>query len=129
MSHYSSIQFKGQKIAEALRIAEHDGRMQSLPAILLKRLVLLFSLVLLASPGSVVYGQQTVSWRTQAANGNWENGDCSSIGTANSQWWYAGFTPNNSRNRPDCNDGSTTRHNVEIANDHQTTMSLNTAFW
>jgi autotransporter-associated beta strand protein len=129
MSHYSSIQFKGQKIAEALHIAEHDGRMQSLSVILLKRLVLLFSLVLVASPGSVVYGQQTVSWRTEAANGNWENGDCSSIGTANSQWWYAGFTPNNARNRPDCNDGSTTRHNVEIANNHQTTMSLNTAFW
>jgi len=73
--------------------------------------------------------QQTVSWRTQAANGNWENGNCNTMGTANSQWWYAGFTPNNSRNRPDCNDGSTTRHNVEIANNHQTTMSLNTAFW
>ena len=34
-------------------------------------------------------GQVTVSWRTEAANGNWENGSntCDEIGNVNSQWW------------------------------------------
>jgi fibronectin-binding autotransporter adhesin len=73
--------------------------------------------------------QQTVFWRDNAANGNWENGGCGDMGTNPSQWWYPGFSPNQARNRPDCNDGSTTRHNVNIDNNHQTTMTTNTTFW
>ncbi len=86
-----------------------------------------FALLLLL--GSTLNAQQSVFWRTEAANGNWENGSCAEIGNGNSQWWYPSFGGNAARNRPDCNDGSTTRHNVEIANNHQPTMTLNTAFW
>ena len=73
--------------------------------------------------------QQDVFWRSEAANGNWQNGNCNEIGTGSSQWWYPGFSPNNARNRPDCWDGSTNRHNLQIANNHQTTMSVNDTFW
>ena len=73
--------------------------------------------------------QQDVFWRSEAANGNWENGGCGEMGTGNSQWWYQGFWPNNARNRPDCFDGTTTRHNLQIGNNHQTTMTVNTNFW
>jgi autotransporter-associated beta strand protein len=76
-----------------------------------------------------LHAQQTVYWRNNAANGNWENGNCDEIGTNPSQWWYPGFAPNQARNRPDCNDGSTTRHNVIIDNNHETTMTTNTTFW
>ncbi|MCF6130619.1 autotransporter-associated beta strand repeat-containing protein, partial [Flavobacterium sp. AS60] len=75
------------------------------------------------------YSQQTIFWRNEAVNGNWQNGDCSSIGTAISQWYYGGFGGNSSRNRPDCFDGSTTRHNVNFDNNAQTTMSINDTFW
>ena len=90
------------------------------------RLTNVLIVLLMASAASA---QQSVFWRNEAANGNWENGNCNNMGTANSQWWYTGFTPNNARNRPDCNDGSTNRHNVTIDNNHQPTMTLNTAFW
>lgn len=73
--------------------------------------------------------QQTVFWRSEAANGNWENGGCGEMGTANSQWWYPGFGTNNARNRPDCFDGTTTRHNIEIGNNVHLNMSINTTFW
>ncbi len=76
-----------------------------------------------------VIGQQSISWRSEAANGNWENGHCGEIGFGNSQWWYPGFAPNQARNRPDCNDGSTTRHNLSINNNAHLTMTLNTTFW
>lgn len=85
--------------------------------------------VLIFSYSLDLYAQQDVFWRSEAANGNWENGNCNEIGTANSQWWYPGFTPNNARNRPDCWDGSTNRHNLQIANNHQTTMTVNNTFW
>jgi hypothetical protein len=79
--------------------------------------------------GQTLVAQQNVFWRSEAANGNWENGGCGEMGTGNSQWWYQGFTPNNARNRPDCFDGTTSRHNLEIGNNHQTTMTVNTTFW
>jgi hypothetical protein len=71
---------------------------------------------------SGVWGQVTVSWRNEAANGNWENGSnpCNEIGTSNSQWWYGSWSPNNARNRPDCY-GS---HILNFDNNHQLTMSL-----
>ena len=78
---------------------------------------------------SMIWGQQSVFWRNEAANGNFENGSCAEIGTGNSQWWYPGFGGNQARNRPDCWDGSTSRHNIEIGSNHQTTMTLNTTFW
>jgi len=50
-----------------------------------------------------VYSQvQTIDWRDVAANGNWDNGGCGEIGTANSQWFYPHFGSNSSRNSPDC---------------------------
>jgi fibronectin-binding autotransporter adhesin len=88
-----------------------------------------FLTLILVSIGFSTMAQQTVFWRDNAANGNFENGTCADIGTPPSQWWYPSFTPNNARNRPDCFDGSTTRHNVNIDNNHQTTMTTNTAFW
>ncbi|WP_333877386.1 autotransporter-associated beta strand repeat-containing protein, partial [Flavobacterium sp.] len=90
----------------------------------MKRILLLLTLFSFTG-----YAQQSVFWRSEAANGNWENGNCNEIGTANSQWFYGGFGGNSSRNRPDCFDGSTTRHNVTIGNNVFTTMSVNTAFW
>lgn len=93
---------------------------------LLYSIALLAGLVLECGNAS---GQQTVFWRDNAANGNWENGGCGAIGTVASQWWYPGFNSNEARNRPDCFDGSTTRHNVIIDNNHQPTMTTNTAFW
>jgi hypothetical protein len=79
-----------------------------------------FSFMFLISGG--VWGQTTVSWRNEAANGNWENGSnpCNEIGQVNSQWWYGGWNPNNSRNRPDCF-GS---HILNFDNNHQLSMSL-----
>lgn len=76
-----------------------------------------------------VCGQQNIFWRDNAANGNWENGSCAEIGTPASQWWYPTFGANAARNRPDCNDGSSTRHNLNIDNNHELTMTLNTTFW
>ena len=70
-------------------------------------------------------GQVTVSWRTEAANGNWENGSntCAEIGNVNSQWWYNGWGNNSARNKPDCF-GS---HILVFDNNHQLTMSLGTS--
>lgn len=92
----------------------------------MKKILLSSCLALIGYAG---FSQQNIFWRTEAANGNWENGDCAEIGSENSQWWYPGFSPNQARNRPDCFDGSTSRHNLFIENNHQTTMTLNTAFW
>lgn len=89
----------------------------------------IFSVFTLIIFSNISNAQQTIFWRDNAANGNWENGGCGSIGTPPSQWWYPGFAPNQARNRPDCNDGSTTRHNLNIDNNHELTMTTNTAFW
>jgi autotransporter-associated beta strand protein len=69
--------------------------------------------------------QVTVSWRTEAANGSWENGSntCAEIGNVNSQWWYNGWGNNSARNKPDCF-GS---HILVFDNNHQLTMSLGTS--
>ena len=69
----------------------------------------------------------TVDWRNEASSGNWEEGGspCAEIGTPASQWWYAGWGPNNSRNRPDCFGD---RH-IRFDNNHQTTMTLNGGSW
>ncbi|HMO34350.1 MAG TPA: autotransporter-associated beta strand repeat-containing protein [Lacibacter sp.] len=109
----------------SLAIAQPQGH----PTPLHRRSLQVLLLMALLLSGVKGWGQQNVFWRTEAANGNWENGNCAEIGSGNSQWWYPGFSPNQARNRPDCSDGSTTRHNVEIGNNHQTTMTLNTAFW
>ncbi len=63
--------------------------------------LLLFNLFFI---GGLVGQTQQIFWRSQAANGNWFEGDnqCNEIGTGNSQWWYPHFTPNNSRNAPNC---------------------------
>ncbi len=62
-----------------------------------------------------------VDWRDNAANGNWDNGDCAEIGEPASQWWYDGWSPNRARNEPDC---FGYRH-LRFNNNHQTTMTLN----
>ncbi|HMO34390.1 MAG TPA: autotransporter-associated beta strand repeat-containing protein, partial [Lacibacter sp.] len=87
------------------------------------------AILIAASMNSEVSAQQPVIWRSEAANGNWENGNCAEIGNGNSQWWYPNFGSNSARNRPDCSDGSTTRHNLEIGNNHQTAMTINNTFW
>ena len=76
---------------------------------MLKNLKRTTSLILLVfafslAPPNVSAQVKNIDWRTQAANGNWENGDCSEIGTANSQWFYPHYAGNSSRNRPDCNE-------------------------
>ncbi len=80
------------------------------------------ALFLFLSCTVTVYCQVTVDWRDVAANNNWENGSntCNQIGTANSQWWYSGWGPNNSRNRPDCYGN----HIINFNNNHELNMSL-----
>ncbi|MFA5669213.1 MAG: T9SS type A sorting domain-containing protein [Balneolaceae bacterium] len=82
------------------------------------------SLVILLGAGQA-FGQRNVEWRTTAANGNWFNGDCSEIGTADSQWKYSDYGGNTSRNRPNCYDGTTENHIIIINNNHELTMNVN----
>lgn len=91
------------------------------------KFIIFVSLLLSAALQSLA--QQNVYWRAEAANGNWENGNCDEIGNVNSQWWYPGFAPNSARNRPDCFDGNTTRHDLEIGNNDYLNMTINTTFW
>ena len=72
----------------------------------------------LSSPASYAVD---VYWRAEASNGNWDNGDCSEIGTVNSQWYYTGWGGNTSRNRPDCYG----QHVINFDNGNQSTMTLN----
>jgi autotransporter-associated beta strand protein len=67
---------------------------------------------------------QTIDWRTEAANGDWDNGGCFEIGTANSQWWYPHFSPNNARNRPDCSGG----YDLVFNNNHEVISNNNINF-
>lgn len=71
------------------------------------------------------FGQTTeVRWRSEAANGDWDNGNCDAIGNVNSQWFYVGWGDDAPRNEPDCHNGDN-GHWVKFNNNHQTTMYLN----
>lgn len=60
----------------------------------------------------------TVYWRTEAANGNWDWGTTCDNGT-DGNWYYVGWGGN--RKRPDCYGGKL----VHIDNNAQATMDLN----
>ncbi|WP_299361337.1 T9SS type A sorting domain-containing protein [Winogradskyella sp.] len=73
--------------------------------------------------------QQNVFWRGNpdgADSGDWIGDNaCNEIGSSQSQWFYPGFGGNPARDRPDCSDGSTTRHFLNFDNDQETTMTVN----
>jgi len=68
-----------------------------------------------------------VSWRSEAANGNWDGGTgCGEVGEGSpSHWWYSDWSPNRARGKPDCFGN----HQVSINNNDDTTMTLNNGSW
>lgn len=70
----------------------------------------------------------TVDWRDpESSNGDWDGGGngCNAAGSYNSQWWYAGWGSDSSRNRPDCFGN----HQINFNNNRFTTMTLNGTSW
>lgn len=67
-----------------------------------------------------------VYWKNTWINGDWDSGQGSGeFGNPNSPWYYAQFSPNNARGRPDYFGN----HIIHFDNDNQTSMTLNGGSW
>jgi|GEM_PF-4043317 len=67
------------------------------------------------------YSQVTVYSRSESNTGTWWH--------ANLPWYYDGWGGNSNRDRPDISDGSTTRHNIKIGHNVNTTMTVNDSWF
>jgi len=63
------------------------------------------------------FSQVTVYNRSDSGTGTWWHG--------NLPWYYDGWGGSSNRDKPDIFDGSTTRHNIKIGHNNNTTMLVN----